>query len=143
MSDFTKEQALSILNSRKVIRKNGKYQVKVTSVHSFEDKYIVNVAAMNLYGANKAKELLTSEEYQEACNTNLSFNVFEGQESPLKGEFINIMVDDVKLKDGSTGKLIVGWSPIAVSEAETFSFDDVEESSDVDTTVEQTAGAQA
>lgn len=127
MSDFGKVEALRVLKGRKVVNSNGTVTVKVTSVHPHDDKHIVNVNAMNLFGANQAKALLMDGEYVASCNTNLSFNVFEGQTCPDKGQLIDVVIDDIKLKDGSTAKLIAGWSKVAEATVSTFSFDDVEE----------------
>ena len=123
MSELTREDALSILKSRTIVNGIGKYQVKVTSVHPHEDKNIVNVNAMNFHQANEAKANLVAGEIQKSVNSNLSLSILGDRPCPSKGEFINIQVGKVALKDketkeltGETALLIVGWSEIAVSE---------------------------
>ena len=117
---MTKERALQILKSRKIINGVGKYQVKVNSVHPHEDKYIVNIGAMNLYQAKQARTNLTAEKFEDAANSNLSFSVFEGQPCPKKGEIINVFIDEIGLKidgelTGETAFLVSSWIEIAVS----------------------------
>ena len=115
MSEMTKERSLQILKSRTVVNANGKYQVKVTSVHPHEDKHIVNFAAVAIDQAIAAKEAFGKEDYEAAANSNLSTSIFEGNAVPNKGDFVNIQVAERKLRAGGTGFRVIGWSEIAVS----------------------------
>ena len=121
-TEMTKERALQILNSRKLVNSTGKYQVKVTSVHQYEDKHIVNVSAMNMYQANQAKVDFAAGEYQKACNSNLSITVFSNQTPPTKGSIIEAFVDNVKTKSNEVALLVTSWNELAVNN-EIVSFD--------------------
>lgn len=106
---MTKESAVQILNSRKLIAKEGKFTVKVTSAAPFlrENKdgsttpvTIVNFAAMTPYQLGEAKKLFAAGDYQGATNLNMSASQLSGQFVPLKGEIVDVEVGTINNKDG-------------------------------------------
>lgn len=115
-TEMTQEIAMRILNGRKIVNKPGKYQVKVVNVVAYEDKYIVNVGAMNVFQAKQAREDLIAGKLQDATNSNLSLSIFEGKKLPMKGEIINVFADNVVLKTKETALLLVSWSEIQVND---------------------------
>ena len=114
-TEMTKERALQILNSRKLVNGPGKYQVKVTSVHPYDGKHIVNISAMNMYQAKLAKADYASGEFQKACNSNLSVSVFENQTPPTKGSIIEVFIDSVQTKSGDVALLVTSWNELKVN----------------------------
>ena len=129
-TEMNQERALQILKSRKLVNATGKYQVKVTSVHSYQDKHIVNISAMNMHQANLAKKNLAEGKFQDAANSNLSITVFEGQVPPTKGSIIEVFVDNVKTKSGEVAMLVTSWNELAVNnEIVSFDFEESTEES--------------
>ena len=133
MADLTKDRVLQILKSRTIVAESGKYVAKVTSVHLHEDKYIVNINAMNLLQAKAAREAYSNDELEAAANSNLSFSVFEGQTAPSKGEFINIQIGIVETRTDGQQLRVIGWSEQPIAAPVSFDF----ESADVDVLVEE------
>lgn len=118
---ITREQAERILKSRTIINTPGKYSTKVNNITLWEGRYIVNTGLMNTYLAQKAKELFMEEDYQEACNTNLSVTVFindNGEPSghlPKKGDIVHVMADFIETKDGDQALLLQSCHEIPVT----------------------------
>ena len=130
------ENALRILKSRKVITKAGKYQLKVTSDPNWyqpeegDGYHIANVQAMNVQGASKAKAEFGAGNFDEACNkTGLSTRIYDGRYLPSKGELVNVVVDEVELRDGSKELRIISLTELPTQSASNFSLesDDSEE----------------
>ena len=123
---LTEEEAIQILNSRSLITKPGKFQVKVTNVSPFEREdgtfvMIVSYAAMTQSQLNKAVELFKKSDYQEATNQKLSSTQRIGKDfMPSNGELVNVVVDYVPSKEGLIDKalLVINCSAIHVETAQ-------------------------
>lgn len=108
--EFTKEQIKNILQSRMVIEKPGKYQVKVNQISEYTPeggatRFIVNLQATTKFHVARAIDALKKEEYQDALNSNLTATVFvnDGATStylPSKGEIVNVIVSEMINKAG-------------------------------------------
>lgn len=121
-----KENAIQILNSRKLLTKPGKFQVKVTNVTPWERPEngmltnIVSYAAMTPYQLTQARVLMAEGYFQAATNQNLASSQRMGQDfTPRKGELVNIVVDYIATKADPNVKalLVVNCSPIEVESA--------------------------
>ena len=133
-----------VLNSINLVTEPGKYTCKVTSVHLFGDKYIVNLNVMNMYNRAEAVELYKAGEYVEAANKAQSFNVWIDEETgevrgflPQKGEYVNIIMDYVTLKTGEEALLVVSVSEIKAKKTRKLDIesiiDDIDDVDDDDT----------
>lgn len=108
-STMTAENAIQILNSRKLIVEPGKYNLKVTNVTPFEKNVIggddlltniVNFAGMTTFHRTEAKRFLKAGNFQEATNQNLTASRRIGLDyTPKKGEICEVIVDYVALRD--------------------------------------------
>jgi hypothetical protein len=107
MSRLTLESASNILSSRAILVGPGKYEnIKVTTVTpvtimnseartKFEARNVVamvNFAAMSTSVADDAEALLNSEEFDLACENNLSLSIRVQDYLPTVGEFVTIQV---------------------------------------------------
>ena len=146
---MTEERALPILNSRKLVDQSGvMYKgIKVTSVtkesndgtpftYPSGDRYaIVNLNAFTPYHQEKVWEDLESNDFQSACNRNLSTNVpIDEADNYQKGMFVDIQTNSYEPKDepGVTAIGVAGiFRPVAV-EAKSVSF--VNKTADTPTT---------
>lgn len=107
MSKLTYESASNILSSRIILAGPGRYEnVKVTTVTpvtimnseartKFEARNVVamvNLAAMSSTVADDAEVLLNSEEFDLACENNLSLSIRQQDYLPSVGEYVTIQV---------------------------------------------------
>lgn len=124
-----KLQAKQILESRVVISKPGKYSVNVTNVtygHQRTNKDgsttsvdIVNFAAMTAYQAGQALEAFKEGDYVKATNNSLSTSRLDGQFVPVKGERVDIEVEQIWSENQQANILVV--SQIIPRQAQTAS----------------------
>lgn len=147
-----KENAIQVLNSRKLITEPGKFQVKVTNVTPYqrpENNLLTNIvsyAAMTPYQLGEARRLMTEgiafekegnvEEaerlFQLATNQNLASSQRVGLDfTPAKGELVNIVLDYIPTKADPTinALLIASCSEIKAKSTSNvnFSFEETEE----------------
>lgn len=146
-----RDAAIRIAQSRSVISQPGKYQVKVTNSPNLmvkEDistegpsRYLVNVNAMSLLQASELRQNikdadeLSLSDYQETLNScnlvaSINFGGSHGEVAPdwvpVKGEYVNIIVDKVhsKRRDADVlGVVAIEPVPVSVSGSTKFSFD--------------------
>ena len=106
---MTRKSAATILNSRKLVNKPGKFTLKVTSAANFirsnkdgskTPVTIVNFAAMTPYQLGQAQEHFKAGDFQEATNLNLSASQLAGQYVPAKGEIVDVEVDTIQNNEG-------------------------------------------
>lgn len=128
---MTKESAVQILNSRKLISKEGKFTVKVTSAAPFLRENndgsktpvtIVNFAAMTQYQLSQAQELFKTGDYQGATNLNMSASQLSGQFVPLKGEIVDVEVGTIQNKEGINILVVTSIVARQAEKAGTISF---------------------
>lgn len=111
-----KDSAISILRSRKTIMEAGKYTAKVTSVNPHhrvnarggDQIAIVNFNIMTPYHAEQATGFFTQGDYQEAVNNNLTASIRENDYCPVKGETVDIIVEEVVTSTGVKGLFVTG-----------------------------------
>lgn len=137
LPEITKENAIQIINSRKLLPEPGKYTVKVTNVTPFQRPdseiliNIVNYAAMTPWQLGEAKRLFKEGDYQECTNQNLSSSQRIGMDyTPMKGEIVDIVIDIVPTKNRPEGALLViGVQPLRNKQASIirFGLDDMED----------------
>ena len=132
MSKLTYESASNILSSRAIIEKPGKVEnVKVTTVTpvtimnseartKFEARNVVamvNFAAMSKKVADDAEALLNSEEFDLACENNLSLSIRQQDYLPTVGEFVDIQtVEAYSEKLGRMELFVASITPAKVVE---------------------------
>ncbi len=107
MANLTLESASNILSSRTILAGPGRYEnIKVTTVtpvsimnsearSAFEARNVVamvNFAAMSTSVADDAEALLNSDEYDKACENNLSLSIRTQDYLPNVGEYVTIQV---------------------------------------------------
>lgn len=124
-----KLQAKQILESRSVINKPGKYSVNVTNVtygHQRKNKDgsyttvdIVNFAAMTSYQSEQAIQAYKEGDYEKATNNSLSTSRLDGQFVPVKGERVDIEVEQIWSENQQANILVV--SQIIPRQAQTAS----------------------
>lgn len=114
-----KENAINILKSRKMISKEGKYTLKVTSVTPFhrsneqgsDQVAIANFNGMAPYHVEAAQTLFAQGDYQEAVNQNLSASIRETDYLPSKGEVVDVIVEQITTNNGVTGLFVTSVIP--------------------------------
>lgn len=132
------QQAIQIIQSRKLVANPSKVVAKVTNIHLHEDRYIINLNLMSSYHFSEAKRLLkeavtaskegddsTAEELiQQAVNMNVTANCRIDTETgvvrgflPAKGEQIHAVLDEITTKNGVTGLFVTGISAMPVTAA--------------------------
>lgn len=123
-----KLNSIQIIESRKLVATPGSYELKVTSVTPFEDKFIANFAAMTPYHLGEAKRLITEGEFQEATNQNISASLRPTDYIPAKGEIVKVYLDNVTTKSGVTGLFVTSVSEVKARTTTKVSlgFDDVD-----------------
>ncbi len=120
---LTAEQAIQILNSRKLIPAiDGYYAVKVTSVTPFEERFIANFNAMTDYHFSEAKRLLLEGEIDEAVNQNLSVSLRATDYIPSKGEILEVYVSEITTKNGVTGRFVTAIKEVKAKATSKVSF---------------------
>ena len=118
---FDEKQVAKIIQSRALINEPGKYQIIARQISEYTtENYktkIVNLQAHTVYGRDLAfkyaKEAIATEDidaaselWQKAMNTNLTANIFIGEDGstrgylPKNGESVNIIVDYFTTKEG-------------------------------------------
>lgn len=123
-----KKSAIQILESRKLITQPGKYQLKVTSATPFQREdgtmvSITNYAAMTPYQLGEAKKLIKAEKFQEATNQSLSSSQrLANDYIPSKGEFVDVLVDEIVNKENITILAVVSVVAIKSTKATNVSF---------------------
>lgn len=130
-----KQDALSILSSRKTIKGPGKYTARVTSVTPYERDFergpkqiaIVNINIMTPFHTEKAIMLFKQGLYQESVNQNLTASIREGEFIPTKGETVNVMVSEVTTNNGVTGLFVTAVTAIPASAPSSFDISLLEE----------------
>ena len=130
-----RENAINILKACKVVREPGIAKNVTVSNVSFEDtegnpwtwertgdEYaIVNLMVVNPYGLNKAKKALADEDYDGACNNNLSARVTPELGKQLQSiGMANITLGIVTTSEGDA-LLIKKVSAVAPMECKTIS----------------------
>lgn len=133
--EITRENALSILQSRSVITEAGKYTVKCTNTTPYtrgggQQTTIVNFAAMTNYHADLAKKAFKAGDYDEAINsTSITASQLQGQYVPSKGETVDIEVGEHVNKNGDTILVVTSIVARKAVQAKKFSMvlDEVEE----------------
>lgn len=131
---LTPEQAIQILNSRKLIPSvNGYYEAKVTSVTPYEGKFIANFNAMTEYHFSEAKRLLAEGNLDEAVNQNLSASLRPTDYIPSKGEMLEIYVSEITTNNGVTGRFVTAIKEVKAKVASkvSFSLEDVKTPAEV------------
>jgi hypothetical protein len=102
-SSITGKQALQFIQSRMSINAPGKYSVQVINANAYKERFIIGLKAQSPTGLEQAKEALRAKDYAKAGNTNMSTSVFaDASWIPAKGEFVNVIVDYVTARDGSS-----------------------------------------
>jgi len=134
--------AKQILQSRAVISTPGKFTVKVTSVthnHMRDNGQLVNIvnfAAMTAFQAQQAKEAYKAGDFEAATRRALSSSVLDRQYTPVKGETVDIEVEEIYSDNAEANILVVASIiPRQATKASKFSLDFDEEE------VEAEAGA--
>jgi hypothetical protein len=120
LMEMTKETAINILESYHICDEAGVpfKGIEITNISTHdsdglpfeweetgEPYAIVNLNAMNEYGANRASQQLEDEEYQDACNNNLSLRVtLEEAENLSKGMLGTLVLREAEVsnEDGDT-----------------------------------------
>ena len=125
-----KIQIERIAKSRKVFTEPGKVIVKITSVNLFtpedgtQPRFIVNTNAMGLAAAIELKKKLNAGTLEQAdLNTNLTFNVFDANKVPTRGDSVYAVLGYVKARDGSQKLGIVSHSEMPVKAEANFSWE--------------------
>jgi len=124
---FTKESIINILESRVVIEKPGKYQVKARQITPYtpegkSQRFIVNLQATTPFMVNRTLEAVKKGDFQTALNQNLTATVFEneGKHStylPQPGEEVSIIVKNHVNKQGETMLIVDSIVALATIEA--------------------------
>lgn len=111
-----KLNAINILKSRKLITGPGKFTAKVTSVTSYhrsnengpDQVAIVNFNIMTPYHKEMVETLFAQGDYQAAVNQNLSASIRQGDYLPVKGESVDIIVEEITTNKGTEGLFVTG-----------------------------------
>lgn len=127
------ELAFKILNKRKLVEaKEGQEMpivVRTKVTHANTDYRnpknpkqigILSFALMTNYHLEKASSLIKENELQLALNCQCTKSVFEGEYFPEKGNYVDVSLDFVELKDEETGEItqalmIVGCQPPTIT----------------------------
>jgi hypothetical protein len=129
MAELTQQDASKIINSRSLVLGPGKYQVKVTSITPYLHNerglvHICNFNAMTSYHLEKAKEFGAQGEIQEAVKQNLTASQRDKVDYvPLKGEMVEIFVEEVTTKSGETGLFVTSLTAIQATKTARVSVD--------------------
>lgn len=152
---MNREVAIRIAKSRTVIGQPGKYRVKVTTQPNLivtddistqgPSRFLVNINAMSALQARELKQAIKdadaagATDYQDVLNGKslvgaLNFSGSNGEVAPewvpAKGEYVNIVVDNVysARRDAQVlGVVAVEPVPISTSGTSSFSLDDDDE----------------
>lgn len=138
-----KDAAVKIITSRKLIVTPGLKELKVTSVQSYNGKFIVNFAAMTDYHQVEAKKLGTMGDYQGAVNQQLTASLRPTDYIPSKGEICKVYVDNITTRNNVTGLFVTSVSELKADKTESkvskniFSSFEEEPNEDVDSSFEE------
>lgn len=108
---LTEKTAAKIIQSRSLVTQPGSYELQVSNVTPFNDKFIVNYKAMTPYHVSEAKRLAKEDDFDAAANQNISSSQRATDYIPSKGEFVKVQMDYVTTKSGKTGLFVVAVSP--------------------------------
>ena len=125
MSEFTKEDAVRVISSRKMVSPSMDGQTttaKVISVGDYTDEdgnqfKIVNLALMNAYHVSQAKALLakgiitgkgnaTNQHYSQRLRADSSW-------IPAPKSTVEVLIESITTKNGVTGQFITSMNPLA------------------------------
>lgn len=130
---MTAENAKNIIKSRKMIETPGKYPLKVTNVTSYNrvndntgeltEIKIVNFSAMTSWHLKEAVELFKEGKFQEATNKSVAASLRSTDYIPMKGEIVNVIMDEITTKNGITGLFPISVTEIASKTTKNVSFD--------------------
>lgn len=137
MSKLSEEDFLRIIKSRELIKGEGYFNLKVSSITEYSGKknqtHIANLGAMTRYNYERMHELLSEGEMEDACNQQVSMSLFEGNYIPSKGEYVKVFFkwtvvelkdeegEVILKKDGTpkTEKRLYGTSLVEIQAGET------------------------
>ena len=116
--EISREQSLKFITSKSNITAPGVYRVKVTNVHPYtqmlsngvQQVAIANFNAKTAYHEQVAATLFAQGDYAQAANQGLSAKVLEGQFYPMKGQMVDIVVEEITTKNGITGLFVQAMS---------------------------------
>ena len=130
---LSKEQAVKIVASKGIISDAGVHRVKCTNVTPYHQDRgngaiqvaIANFNAQTAYHRAAAKTLLMQGDYDDAANQGLSRGILQGQFVPMKGQIVDIVVEEITTNNGVTGLFVTGCSPAPVQAPTKTSADDL------------------
>lgn len=120
------EDALTIIRSRSLVPNiDGYYQLKVTSVVPYDNKFIIGLNGMTEYHLNEAKRLMKEGDYDKATNQSLSASIRSTDYIPSKGEFVKVYVAELTTKNNVTGRFVTSVTELksGVTSKVIFDFD--------------------
>lgn len=114
MANLTKEQAEKIILSKSVIDAPGVYRVKCTNTHPYHRDMkngavqvaIVNFNCVTQYHLDAAVTLFSQGDYDDAANQGMSYSALQDSFIPLKGQMVDVVVEEVTTSNGVTGLFI-------------------------------------
>ena len=108
--ELTREQAERIIDSKDIADHEGVYRVKVTNVMPYEKMRggakqvaIVNINLKTGYHEKSAEQWLDQGDYKKAADQGLSLSILEGMFLPVKGQHIDVVVEEVTTTSGIVG----------------------------------------
>jgi hypothetical protein len=112
--EVNEEKVANIINKRSMITQPGKYRVTCGNVTPYSrqitetmaQSHIVNLNAMTEYHVREAINYLGQGDYQEALNMKMTYSLLEGQDVPMRGETVDIMVEEITTSNGITGLFV-------------------------------------
>jgi len=122
MSEFTKTDAIRIIQSRKLVpaEANGvTMSARVISIGNYtdeEDKQfkIVNLGLMNSYHVAQAKEKLAEGDLSGATNQHYSRRIpVDAKWCPAVGSTVEVVIEEITTSNNVTGQFITSMSPLA------------------------------
>jgi len=108
---LSREESLRIIASKGTVSVPGVYRAKVTNVTPYSralNNGVQQVAIANFnlksdYHEKNAMELFAQGQYDAAANNAFSLPILEGQQIPLKGQYVDLVIDEVTTSKGITG----------------------------------------
>ena len=130
----SKEDAIKVLKSKKQVSQLGvEYTLRCTNVTDYTSPegnrvFIVNLAAQTPYHRQQSIEALKEGNWDAAANPGLSANRRPGIDwVPVKGQFVNVVLDTFTTKDGEEAIGVASMTPLAKAEATSFDFEKIEQ----------------
>ena len=124
MSKLTEEQALRICNAKSIISAPGVYRVKCTITTPYlknlsngvKQVAIANFNCKTEYHDEASVTLFSQGDYDKAANQGMSYSVLEGGFMPLRGQMVDVVVEEVTTSNGITGLFIqsVTGAPVQI-----------------------------